>query len=846
MKDLVGRYVDFAARRTGLLLSVLLGLTLVMAFFASQLRIQTDLRVLLPKDSPAVISLEESERRLGATDFFTIAFEDVSAERTAQFQKFLADTLANWSEATFVQYDQDATFFEDRALLYFPVDELRGLRDRLQAMVDKGTTKANPFLVDLEEDEDQAPANLDGWPNPQALYREGLPMDVVETLLERIDQSKNDKKEVATPDSTPPLPDSLKTRLMAFDPNKKVWVGVVMARLNQPSTEAAFAAMIKARGADVIRLAQDKLRMPINAKVVGAYRDPSAEIDQVNSDMWLSGVIAVVLILGLLAFYLRKLLHVIVVFVPLLVAMAWMMGTADLVFGRLTVLTSFVIALLSGLGIEYNIHVFSRWMEERRNGLTAQFAMQLALVRTGRSLLSAMIASVVCMLALQVGSFQGFKEFGVVISMGIFYAFLTSMLVLAPLLFAALKIGAWGNKKFAGKYSWIFPTEQLTNGAQLLPQWSMSKRFVRIAFFISMAITLFLAFSPKVEFENDFRNLRGKGTSAGMRYGQAIGKGQDAHPSVILGQSEEQMREIHAQLSERFGTPQDTMLKSFVTVASFVPGEDEQEERLDMIAQVRKVVDGPAMEKADSATQVKIAELRRYLNPEAFTFADLPDYAKRFLTEANGQAKHFGYIYSKFRESDASESLKFKERFESFQTSTGKVEVASSGFIYADVVRLVKADASKLALFVFAFLAVVVLLDTRSWRGVLVNMGYVGLISLWTYWAMGWVGWKLGMFNIVVIPALLSNTVDATIHLYHRRMELGAGKLGEIYATAGSSVLAGTLTNAFGFTALAFVSHQGLQTIGLLATLGYVSGLTIMFLTMPWLLETICPKEPQH
>ena len=124
-------------------------------------------------------------------------------------------------------------------------------------------------------------------------------------------------------------------------------------------------------------------------------------------------------------------------------------------------------------------------------------------------------------------------------------------------------------------------------------------------------------------------------------------------------------------------------------------------------------------------------------------------------------------------------------------------------------------------------------------------MSYVVLIALWTYGAMGWLGLKLGMFNIVVLPALLSNTVDATIHLYHRRMEAGAGKLPEIFETAGSSVLAGTLTNAFGFLALVVVAHQGLNTIGMLACLGYVSGIVLMFTAMPFLLEVLCPREPQ-
>ena len=38
---------------------------------------------------------------------------------------------------------------------------------------------------------------------------------------------------------------------------------------------------------------------------------------------------------------------------------------------------------------------------------------------------------------------------------------------------------------------------------------------------------------------------------------------------------------------------------------------------------------------------------------------------------------------------------------------------------------------------------------------------------------------------------------------------------------------------------------QGLNTIGMLAVLGYAAGISILFLAMPFLLEYVCPKEPQ-
>jgi predicted RND superfamily exporter protein len=862
-------YVQATYRHPWISLGVLALVTLVMGLLGSQIRIRSDLRLLLPSDAPSVTALELSEKRMGSTDFFTIAFEDSSAEKVGLFQKALAESLSTWKESQWVQYDEDRRFFERHALLYLPADQLEDLEARLNSMA-QGAKDFNPLTLDLMADEPAAPANLDGWPERLSLYKQGIPMDVVEGLLERLEKESGSKAESVAEGGkapAPSLPDTLKHRMIGWHSEKGKWVGVVMAQLRIPSTEASFATVAKEYGERTSLAVQQALGIQIHSSVVGAYRDPSSEIEEINGDMWVSTIVAVVLILGLLLYYMRKPANVAVVFVPLVVAMVWMMGSAQLVYGRLTVLTSFVLALLSGIGIEYGIHIYSRWMEERRKGLAVDAAMEQSLAKTGRSLVSAMGASITCMLALQIGHFEGFKEFGIVVSMGIFLAFLSSMLVLPPVLFVLLRV----NKRFGANGSklvgWITPSEEYAEGAVLVPKWTWSGTTLRVCGLIALVVTLFMLVSPRVEFENDFKNLRGgKGrfewissrVSAltkdakveaakkdRISYGRAVGKGKNTTPSLVMANSEAQMREIHDTLGARFGGEADTMLKSFVTIQSFVPAKEMQLERLEILSRIRKLLDSDAFAKADDAQKAKLSTLRRFTVCDSFGFDSLPPYARRFMTETDGSHGKFGFIYAEMRESDAVESRKFQDRNGQFTTSTGIVPVASSGFIYADVVQMVKDDVGRLAIAVFLFLAFIVWFDTRSWRGMLVNMGYVGLIAIWTYGAMGWLGLKLGMFNIVVLPALLSNTVDATIHLYHRRMEAGAGKIGEIYNTAGSSVLAGTLTNAFGFLALIVVAHQGLNTIGMLACLGYAAGILIMFLAMPFLLEVVCPKEPQ-
>ncbi len=860
-------YVHLTYKSPWISLALFLIFTGVMAMFASKLHISTDLRLLLPENTPSVHALETSEKRLGSTDYFVLAFEDSSAARVGQFQKALAESLKTWKPVKWTQYDQDQSFFRSHALLYMPADQLQDLSNRLKTM-SKGAAAYNPLAIDLTGNEPAAPANLDGWPDKKALYKQGIPMDIVESLLHKINQESSNKgNAVNLTDSAgdPVLPDSLSDRMIGWHGEKHVWVGVVMAQLDTPATEAAFSKEALIKGEQAATSVEKALGYKVHHQVRGAYADPSSELNDISSDMWVSSAVSVILILALLLFYMKRPANVLVVFVPLLCSMSWMMGTADLVYGRLTVLTSFVLALISGLGIEYSIHVYSRWMEARRDGHEIEEAMIVSLTHTGRSLISAMCASIVCMLALQVGHFQGFKEFGIVISIGIFLAFVASIFMLPPLLFALLRIGHFAEAHKIKFLEHLTPSEHTVEGAVLIPLWSWPRWVMRAGIVVSILITIAAVAAPHVGFENDFANLRsGKGklywlTSRidkalngpkkednSISYGRAVGKGKNSSYTVVMAPSEEVMREIHDTLGARFGEKSDTMLKSFATIQSFVPRKSEQLKRLEILKEIRATLDGPGFQGADSSDRAKLAMLRRYTVCDTFGFDSLPPYAQRFMTEMDGSHGKFGMIYADMKESDAVESKKFQDRYSHYSVKdSAQVEVASSGFLYADVVDMVKKDVGRLAVFVFLFLAAVIILDTRSWRGFVVNMGYMSLIATWTYGAMGWFGLKFGMFNIVVVPALLSNTVDATIHLYHRRMAMGRGHMGEILNTAGSSVLAGTLTNAFGFLSLVVVGHKGLNTIGTLSTFGFASSILLIFITMPWVLEVVCPKDPQ-
>ncbi len=816
---------------------------------AENLYIDTDLRVLLPKGTPSKMAIEEAERRKGSTDFFTVALEAPSIEAVARFQKAVAESIQTWPEATWVQYDQDRSFFEHQALMYLPASELRDLRDRVQGMIGSKFAAANP-LIESMEDEAEKPG-LKGWPNPESLRKQGLPEDIVLALLKKVETHPEKPETITIKDANaaPPRPDSLQTRLMGWHAEKGVWVGVVLVQLNQPSTNATFAKTMYERGTALIEhMGPENFGPGLVAKVAGTYRNFN-EINEVSGDIVLSSGISLFLMIILLWFFVRKPVNLLLINIPLFVAMSWAMGTTYFVFHRLTLLTAFILALMLGLGIEYAVHLYSRWAEENRKGLGPMDAMGNAMIGSGRALVSGAATNIFAMLSLQMCHFKGFQEFGIVVCIGIVFALIANWIVMPPLFFLVMRGSDFLNGRFGSVpivkplLRWLLPSAGDVPGGVLLPTLPLSRK-VLIGMGIGSALfTAAISLGPRVEFENDFRNLRGKSTGAGISYGRAVGAGRNTAPAIILGSSEEQMRSVHDSLATRYGNPADSMLKSFVTLQSFVPPAQEQAERLKVLEEIRNLLGVHALDHADSATKADLEVLKKHLNVKPFGFGDLPAWSRRFLTESDGSHGKLGYIYADMRESDAEESAKFKDRFQKLPSSEGPVLVASSGFIYADVVRMVKSDIPILIIATLLLLILITSLDMRSWRGVSIAVGFVVLSTWWTYQIMGLLGLKVGVFNLVVLPTVLSVSVDSVIHLYHRRLELGAGKMSELYQNTGSAVLTGTLNNLFGFVGLCFVSHKGMQSIGFLATLGIASGLIVMFTALPPALEFLCPKE---
>jgi hypothetical protein len=303
---------------------------------------------------------------------------------------------------------------------------------------------------------------------------------------------------------------------------------------------------------------------------------------------------------------------------------------------------------------------------------------------------------------------------------------------------------------------------------------------------------------------------------------------------------------VHEELLHRKLELGDPRLKSFITIATFVPDPEAQRARKAVIDEIREILDRRAMRRIDDPDkQELIAEMRTMTDAEPFDETALPAWVVHMFEETDGHVGRLGYLYSEVNDWNATEVMDFQDDYGLLPGIERQVPVASSTFILADVVRTVKADARRLAVWIAAVILLIIVLDMRSLGGILASTTALALGAVWTVGLMGLYDIRLGLYNIIVIPTVLGVAIDGAIHLVHAHRQRGNAGLGDVIRITGRGVLAAALTTAGGFSGLLFIQHRGLRTIGTLAVAGVLATMLAVLLVTPAVCSLLERRPPR-
>jgi predicted RND superfamily exporter protein len=104
----------------------------------------------------------------------------------------------------------------------------------------------------------------------------------------------------------------------------------------------------------------------------------------------------------------------------------------------------------------------------------------------------------------------------------------------------------------------------------------------------------------------------------------------------------------------------------------------------------------------------------------------------------------------------------------------------------------------------------------------------------------------LNMYNLVVLPSLLGLGIDNSVHLTHRWVELGPGRMRDVIRGVMGPIAVSTLTTMIGFGGMMAAHQSGLRSLGVLAVLGMGFSMVAVFTLLPALLLCLDTRKSRE
>lgn len=258
--------------------------------------------------------------------------------------------------------------------------------------------------------------------------------------------------------------------LMTVQPRYPAQRGVAYCTLVMKSLEDALAQV-------------DLDRLGVTVGITGTYAFAASTNAVVNADMLRTTIISSIGVVLIFFVAFGSIFYSIIAIIPLLISVVLTMAWAKLTMGGFNLITSFLPALVLGLGIDYGIHLISRYAEERSKGISLNRALHTAVLRKGEASLVAAMTTALVFVGLLFARSRALFEMGAITSMGVILAFLATLFLIPALITLS---------------HFIFRAHQRERVVNYATHLSGYFRFVtakgRVIFVIVLTLTFFVAF----------------------------------------------------------------------------------------------------------------------------------------------------------------------------------------------------------------------------------------------------------------------------------------------------------------------------------------------------------------
>ncbi len=813
------RIGDYAARRSGFVFAVTALLVFGALALGSSLRLETDILDLVPRGNAKVDAFRTSLQDFGGIDYLMILVEAPPGRTADDYQEFadvFAERLGALPAVQTVEYrlrahDALLDLFKRHALLFVPPEELPALQRR---MSDEGiaeavaenrrilTSPSSPFLKELVQGD---PLGIARFVLGRLLVgRQGLKLNPVDGYY-------------MSEDGTALL---------------------LLVKPARPAQDLAFTAAL----VDQVRRAESAAREALGEEGAdlggmsvsygGSYVMALEDSELIRADLRNTAVFSFIGVTALYIIGYRRLGPITYSVVPLLVAQALTFALAALALGRLNSASSGFVAMLMGLGTDFTIVMYARYVEERRGGLDVGGALQRMMGEATLGVFTGCVTSAATFYSMCTTEFLGLKELGLLIGSGMLFC-LIAIVVLLPAMIHWHEGRRPGRRPAHRLHLQSFGAERLTPIAAAHPRATLVVTAVLLAFLGYRA--WHVPFSDSVE---DLRSPSNEGVTVLQRVGEKFGGSLSVMMAIVesptIQSALDKMKEIESRVEpwNRDGT-----LKGMDSLIHYLPPASEQESIIEALRRGAREPGGPfsfARIEASlrreldrqgfraEAFEGYLSELRSMLEVESpvgirdLEGEEMASLLSRYILAADGGYRAAVYFYVDRERWRRSPPPGFADAVSAGNPS---IVVTGTNVVSEELRGIFKRDAVKAVVIGFVIVTGLLIFDLRKLRYAFIINAQVVFGVVMMFGLMGLMGIGLNFVNSFTAIMVLGFGVDYGIHMVHR-LRACRGRIDAGVLETGKAITIAALTNAAGFGALTLSSFPAMKSVGIVAILG--------------------------
>ena len=746
---LLEKLVEVTTRHPIITIFIVLGLTLTAMIPASNFSVDTKVEGWFGEGDPEIMKAQETKDRFGAQDLITVVV-DCSGSDTAtaeEYVELLGGKLKEDDRWKDIRYKHDLSFAGEKAILYLPEEQL--------------TLLSNP---DMTEEELQA-------------YHASI-----------LDEAKA-------------------SRYVASD-NGQIYLintGVTIVMGDAMARESLFTDL-----RDLIEETQsaDESYTNLDVGITGGLMVIEYESGKiVMQDFFLTAIITLIFLLLLMFVSFRSLSLPLLSLLPLIVGIIWTSGIIFLLYDSLNMLSIMFAILILGLGVDYSIHLLTRFMDEMDEHNDITLAFRSTFRHTGKVVILGCLTTTTVFFSFCFAKTEALHQFGVVGALGLILTLIAVFVMLPALVTLRLKFGGISRKR--ARFNIL-----RTLGSQVQ----------RFAFLIIVLLVILLVVfgirSQYAELNSNMYELFPTEVEAYQQM-EKVKENFEYNPDYLTCVVESEP-ELERSVKELGGVES---LLGVESVLDYLP--PNQEEKLAIIEQAVNVHPG-------------LAGLP-WANMSPMAWNELPEDMQEAWVSDNGKFLiriiPTGNLYDREYQQALLADLR--------QVHQG---VTGEPVLWTSVLDMMVEDMISVSLISSILLLVIVYVGTRRRNPVYAVLSLVPVVFgivclLGTY---QWFGANLNFFSVATIPLIIGIGIDDGIHILHRYLEEGKGSIPQTMQLSGKAIFLTTATTCLAFSSFLFSSHPSMRFLALVPIIGLTFCFFGAIIFLPALLRVIVDRHTQE